>query len=153
RPAIDPLFRSAAVAFSSRVIGVVLSGSLSDGTAGLGAIKRCGGLSVAQEPEGAVVPYMPRSALHHADIDYCRRAAKLAPLLGRLVREPAGPPHHVPEDIKLEVAIAAQELADMKVNDMLGKPSGFTCPDCHGALWEVEDGTMLRFRCHVGHAF
>jgi two-component system chemotaxis response regulator CheB len=153
RPAIDPLFRSAAVAFSARVIGVLLSGSLSDGTVGLGAIKRCGGLAVAQEPGDAEVPFMPRSALRHVDIDHVRRAAEIGPLLDQLVREPAGPPQEVPRDIKLEVAIAAQELSDMRANDMLGGPSGFTCPECHGALWEVEDGTMLRFRCHVGHAF
>jgi two-component system chemotaxis response regulator CheB len=153
RPAIDPLFRSAAAAFGSRVIGVLLSGALSDGTAGLLAIKRCGGLTVVQEPGDAVVPNMPRSAVRHVEIDHVRPAAEIGPLLDRLVREPAGPALEVPKDIKLEVAIAAQELADMRVNDMLGKPSSFTCPECHGALWEIEEGAMLRFRCHVGHAF
>jgi two-component system chemotaxis response regulator CheB len=153
RPAIDPLFRSAAAVFSTRVIGVLLSGALSDGTAGLRAIKRCGGLAVVQEPADAEMPNMPRSALRHIDVDHVRPAAEMAALLSRLVREPAGRAQEAPKDIKLEVAIASQELADMRVNDMLGKPSGFTCPECHGALWEVDDGTMLRFRCHVGHAF
>jgi two-component system chemotaxis response regulator CheB len=153
RPAIDPLFRTAAASFGSRVTGVLLSGSLSDGTAGLRAIKRCGGLAVVQQPEDAVVPFMPRSALRYVDVDHVRRADEMGALLGDLIREPAGPSPPVPVDVRLEAAIAAQELADMRVDDMLGKPSHFTCPECHGALWEIEDGAMLRFRCHVGHAF
>ena len=153
RPAVDALFRSAAVSFGSRVIGVLLSGALSDGTAGLRAIKRCGGLVVVQQPEDAVVPDMPLSALRHVDVDHVCPASEIARILQRLVNDPPRPACEAPLDIKLEAAIAAQELADMKADDMLGKPSRFTCPECHGALWEVEDGTMLRYRCHVGHAF
>ncbi|MBV8650374.1 MAG: hypothetical protein JO255_02835 [Alphaproteobacteria bacterium] len=77
----------------------------------------------------------------------------MAPLLGTLARQTAGPTPEIPLDIRLEAAIAAQELADMRVDDILGTPSRFTCPECHGALWEIEDGSMLRYRCHVGHAF
>lgn len=153
RPAIDPLFRSAAASFGSRVIGVVLSGALSDGSAGLRAIKRCGGLAVVQDPADALNASMPRNALHHADVDHVCRIGDMAPLLARLVRQPAAPTPEIPLDIRLEAAIAAQELADMSIEDMLGTPSRFTCPECHGALWEIEDGSMLRFRCHVGHAF
>ncbi|MBX3501068.1 MAG: chemotaxis protein CheB [Alphaproteobacteria bacterium] len=153
RPAIDPLFRSAAATFGSHVIGVVLSGALSDGTAGLKAIKRCGGLAVVQDPADAMVPHMPQSAMRHVEIDHVADADALGPLLARLVRQPAGPTPEIPFDIRLETAIAAQELADMKVDDMLGTPSRFTCPECHGALWEIEDNGMLRYRCHVGHAY
>jgi two-component system chemotaxis response regulator CheB len=153
RPAIDVLFRSAAASLGSRVIGVLLSGALSDGTAGLRAIKRCGGLAVVQDPEEALVSSMPRSALRHVEVDHVRTIAEMPALLGRLAREPAGPSAEVPLDIRLETAIAAQELADMKVDALLGKISPFTCPECHGALWEIHDGPMLRFRCHVGHAF
>jgi len=153
RPAIDALFRSAAASLGSRVIGVVLSGSLSDGTAGLRAIKRCGGTAVVQSPEDAVVPSMPQSALRNVDVDYARPVADMAPLFARLAREPAGRSPDVPVDVRLEAAIAAQELADMRVDDALGKISPFTCRECHGALWEIEDGSMFRFRCHVGHAF
>jgi two-component system chemotaxis response regulator CheB len=153
RPAIDPLFRSAAASFGGRVIGVVLSGALADGTAGLRAIKRCGGLAIAQDPADALVPSMPRSALRHVALDHVCRAEDIAGLLGKLVRQPAGPTPEIPLDIRIEAAIAAQELADMKIDDMLGTPSRFTCPECHGALWEIDDGSMLRFRCHVGHAF
>ena len=153
RPAVDPLFRSAAASFGGRVIGVVLSGGLADGTAGLQAIKRCGGLAVVQDPADAPVSSMPRSALRHVEVDHVCPVDAMAPLLARLAREPAGPTPDIPLDIRVEAAIAAQELVDMRADDMLGTPSRFTCPECHGALWEIEDGSMLRYRCHVGHAF
>lgn len=153
RPAIDPLFRSAAATFGGRVIGVVLSGALSDGTAGLRAIKRCGGLTVVQDPADALVPAMPANALRQVDVDHVVRMDGMGRLLSRLVRQPAGTTPEIPLDIRLETAIAAQELANMQVDDMLGTPSRFTCPECHGALWEIGDGSLLRFRCHVGHAF
>jgi two-component system chemotaxis response regulator CheB len=153
RPAIDVLFRSAAATFGPRVIGVVLSGSLADGTAGLRAIKRCGGLTIVQDPRDATVPNMPQSALQHVEVDEVLSGAEIAARLAVLVRQPAPPMPEVPLDIRLEAAIAAQELADMKADDMLGTPSRFTCPECHGALWEIEDGSFLRYRCHVGHAF
>lgn len=153
RPAIDPLFRSAAASFGGRVIGVVLSGALADGTAGLRAIKRCGGLAVAQDPADALVSSMPRSALRHVDVDHVCRIDDMARLLAKLARQPAGPTPDIPLDIRVEAAIAAQELVDMRADDMLGTPSRFSCPECHGALWEIEDGSMLRYRCHVGHAF
>jgi len=153
RPAIDPLFRSAAASFGSRVIGVVLSGSLSDGTAGLRAIKRCAGLAVVQKPEEALAPSMPRNALRRVEVDHVRAIADMPALLSRLARERADPAREAPLDIRLEAAIAAQELADMKVDDTLGQISPFTCPECHGALWEIRDGPMLRYRCHAGHAY
>jgi two-component system chemotaxis response regulator CheB len=155
RPAIDPLFSSAAASFGGRVIGVVLSGALADGTgtAGLRAIKRCAGLAVVQDPSDAVVPGMPRSALRHVDVDHVCRIREMAGLLVGLARLPAGPTPEIPFDMRLETAIAAQELADMRADDVLGQPSRFTCPECRGALWEIEDGSMLRFCCHVGHAY
>jgi two-component system chemotaxis response regulator CheB len=153
RPAVDALFRSAGASCGARVTGVVLSGGLSDGTVGLRAIKRCGGVAVVQDPEEALVSSMPRNALCNVDVDYVRKIDEMPALLARLAHEPAGPSPEVPIDIRLEAAIAAQELADMKVDEVLGKISPFTCPECHGALWEIHDGPMLRFRCHVGHAF
>ena len=153
RPAVDALFRSAAASLGSRVVGVVLSGSLSDGTAGLRAIKRCGGVAVVQDPEDAADPSMPRSALRHVDVDYVRPVAEMPSLFETLTREPAGPSPEVPLDIRLEAAIAAQELADMKADEMLGDLAPYSCPECHGTLWEIHDGPMLRFRRHVGHAF
>jgi two-component system, chemotaxis family, protein-glutamate methylesterase/glutaminase len=153
RPAVDPLFRSAACTFGSRVIGVVLSGRLNDGTAGLCAIKRCGGIAVVQKPSDAAYPDMPLSALQHAEIDHVAPAHALGELLTQLTREPAGETPPIPLEIRLEAAIAAQELSGMEAEDQLGSPSRFTCPECHGALWEIDEGSLLRYRCHVGHAF
>ncbi len=153
RPAIDPLFRSDAATFGGRVIGVVLSGWLNDGSAGLHAVKRCGGIAVVQDPDDAAVPEMPRSALHHVDADHVVPGAAIAPLLAMLVRQPAGQTPEIPFDIRLEAALAVQELGDMADEDRLGSPSRFTCPECHGTLWEIDDGGVLRYRCHLGHAF
>ena len=153
RPAIDPLFRSAALSYGASVIGVLLSGSLSDGTAGLRAVKAVGGLAVVQHPEDAPVPSMVQSALRYVEIDHCVPAAELGALLARLAAEPAGETFAAPPTVRLEAAIAAQEHSTMKEADRLGELSVFTCPECHGPLWEIEDGDMLRYRCHTGHAF
>jgi two-component system, chemotaxis family, protein-glutamate methylesterase/glutaminase len=153
RPAIDPLFRSAACSFASCVIGVLLSGTMNDGTAGLLAIKRCGGLAVVQDPTDAAYPDMPNSALHHVPVDHVVAAANMPALLSRLVREPVGDAPSIPFEIRLETAIAAQELASIEANQTLGQLSPFACPECHGVLWQIDDGRLLRYRCHVGHAF
>jgi two-component system, chemotaxis family, protein-glutamate methylesterase/glutaminase len=153
RPAIDPLFRSAACTFGSRVIGVVLSGSMNDGTAGLRAIKRCGGLAVVQLPADAAFPDMPMGALSHIAVDHVVAAHEMGALLARLTREPAGETPEIPFDIRLETAISAQELGSMEANQQLGQRSPFSCPECQGVLWEIEDDGLLRYRCHVGHAF
>jgi len=153
RPAVDPLFRSAAASYGSRVVGVILSGSLNDGTAGIRAIKRCGGVAVVQEPMDATEPSMPSSAIRHVAVDHIAPAADLAALLYRLAKTPAGPTPDIPLDIRVEAAIAVQELESMAIEDKLGTLSPFTCPECHGALWEIDDGSMIRYRCHVGHAY
>ncbi|RWE30023.1 MAG: chemotaxis protein CheB [Mesorhizobium sp.] len=153
RPAIDPLFRSAALSYGASVIGVLLSGSLSDGTAGLRAIKAVGGLAVLQNPKDTLVPAMVQNALHYVDVDHCLPAAELGGLLGRLATEPAGETHPAPPGVRLEAAVAAQEHSTMKDEDRLGELSVFICPECHGPLWEIEDGDMVRYRCHTGHAF
>jgi len=153
RPAIDPLFRTAAASRGGRVIGVVLSGNLNDGTAGLRAIKRCGGLAVVQDPEDAAVPSMVRSALRHVDVDHVTPIDRMADLLSELASRPAAATPEIPLDIRLESTIAAQDLATMDLEERLGDLSPFTCPECNGALWEISDGSMLRYRCHVGHAF
>jgi two-component system chemotaxis response regulator CheB len=153
RPAVDPLFRSAAATFGGRVIGVILSGALNDGAAGMRAIKRCGGVAVVQLPTDAAYLSMPVSAIHHANVDHVVPAHEMGGLLTRLVQEPAGVTPEIPFSIRLETAIAAQEVASMAADDELGTPSRFTCPECHGALWEIDDESLLRYRCHVGHAF
>jgi len=150
RPAIDPLFRTAAYSFGPRVIGVVLSGALDDGTAGLVAIKGRGGLAVVQDPNEALVEMMPRSALENVEIDHVLPISEMAALLPTLVREEASPPPARSALLEVESALqltgAAGELK-------LGVPSGLGCPACGGVLNEVHEGDLLRFRCRVGHAY
>ena len=160
RPAIDPLFRSAALAFSPRVAGVILSGNLDDGTVGLAAIKRRGGIAIVQDPAEAANPSMPQSALRHVRVDHCIRIDKLAALLMDLTAdaiELAPQPMEngaMADELKLEVDIAAlNKDSDPSKVLALGDPSLLTCPDCHGALVQLRDEGPLRFRCHTGHAF
>jgi two-component system, chemotaxis family, protein-glutamate methylesterase/glutaminase len=153
RPAIDPLFRSAAAAYGARVIGLLLSGMLYDGASGLRAIKRCGGIAVVQDPADALCPDMPRHALQLGEVDYSPSAADLAKLLVALVAEPAGPSPEVPEDVRLELRIAAQDGLGGQADEQVERPVALACPDCGGALREITEGELLRYRCHVGHAY
>lgn len=157
RPAIDPLFRSAAAAYGPRVIGVVLSGALDDGSAGLKAIKQRGGMAIVQDPLDAEVPSMPRNALRAVVADYVVPAADLAALLVRVSQERAAvAPEVVMDDdaqTAIEIRIAAAENALEAGVMQLGSPTPYTCPDCHGVLLAVNDSALLRFRCHTGHAF
>ena len=154
RPSVDPLFRSAAWTYGPRVVGVVLSGTLDDGAAGLWAIKTCGGVTVVQDPAEAAYTGMPTSALMTVRVDYCLSVERMALLLDELAnRSIKGDiPSHGPENLEIETKFASLE-GDMKDMSRLGDPSAFTCPTCHGALWELKDGDMLRYRCHTGHAF
>ncbi|HYS13311.1 MAG TPA: chemotaxis protein CheB [Burkholderiaceae bacterium] len=154
RPAIDPLFRSAAWAYGPRVVGIVLSGSLDDGTAGLWAIKSCGGTTVVQEPNEALYPEMPSNALMHNRVDHRLLVNEIAPLLVRLAGEPARVPvqQERPASIRDEVEFTRLNR-DMNTMGNLGMLSPFTCPTCRGALWEINEAGHLRYRCHTGHAF
>jgi len=156
RPAIDPLFRSAALAYGNDAIGVILTGQLDDGTAGLLAIKDRGGIAIVQDPQQATAPSMPLSALRHIPVDYSCRLEKIGPLLARLVSAsaPLDPP--APTDLlQIEGRIAAGEfrVEDWWELEKMCVPSGLNCPDCRSALYEMSDKRMLRFRCRSGHAF
>jgi len=155
RPAIDPLFRTAARAYGRRVIGVVLSGLLDDGTAGLLAIKERGGLAVVQHPDDALFPSMPRSAMDNLTVDHAVPVAELGALLSRLTNEPlpAVPKIAVPAEMQVEADMAELELDALQTPHRPGAPSGFGCPACGGALWELRDGELIRYRCRVGHAW
>lgn len=155
RPAIDPLFRSAAVAYGAHAVGLLLSGFLDDGTVGLQAIKARGGHAVVQEPEDAAAPDMPASALRHAAVDAVRRAADIAPALVDLVAR-AGLAPAVGDELRDWIAVENRmfdEGADMGELDRIGARTGLTCPECGGAIWEVRQQGPLRYRCHTGHAF
>lgn len=155
RPAVDPLFRSAARAFGPRVIGIVLSGGLDDGTVGLLAIKRRGGLAIVQDPQEAIYPSMPLNAMRHVKVDYALPAREIASLLVKLVGEPAEEEgaYPVSEELDIEVKIAREGHALSAGVMKLGEMSPFTCPECHGTLLELKTKDPLRFRCHTGHAF
>jgi two-component system, chemotaxis family, protein-glutamate methylesterase/glutaminase len=158
RPAIDPLFRSAAAVFGQRAVGVILTGGLDDGTAGLAAIKACGGTAIVQDPEEALAPGMPASAMENVDVDQVLPLEDIPPALIRLMDAQArfGAPtpreEDVPEWVKLENKFALEGV-DMQSLDLLAKPSTYTCPECHGTLWELNDQRPRRFRCHTGHAY
>ena len=144
RPAIDPLFRSAAQAYGSRVIGVILSGRLNDGTAGLYEVKRQGGTTVVQDPDDAVNPGMPRSALAHVAVDHRVPLAGIPALLVRLVAAGAANPNG-----DAGPAPARRRGAGGKPRD----PAAVSCPECGGALLRTGAGSLTQFRCHAGHAY
>jgi two-component system chemotaxis response regulator CheB len=152
RPAIDVLFRTAAVAYATRVIGVLMTGQLDDGTAGLQAIKTCGGLALVQEPEEAEFPAMPRIAITNVEIDYRARQPELTELLSGLVTEAAPAPAPVPIDLRREAALAESPDNSAEITESVGAPSTLSCVECGGPLLaQGPDGK--RMRCLVGHSF
>ncbi len=154
RPAIDPLFRSVAVSHGPGAVAVLMSGFQSDdGTAGLLAIQRCGGMAIVQDPDDAEFPGLPRQALTEMSPDHVETAAGLPDLLRRLIARPVGPAPAVAPEIALEVRIAAQDSTGISAPRQLGTLSALTCPECHGPLWEIEEEGQRRYRCHVGHAY
>jgi two-component system chemotaxis response regulator CheB len=153
RPAIDPLFRSAAVAYGNGTIGIVLTGYLDDGTAGLKAIKRCGGTCIVQDPADAAYPDMPTNALNQVDVDYCLPISQIGGLLQQLVTGKPRKPKVIPKDIVIEANIAERVLSDLPSVNALGDQVPFNCPGCGGVLWKVDEGAALRFRCHTDHAY
>jgi two-component system chemotaxis response regulator CheB len=145
RPAIDPLFRSAATAFGARAAGVVLSGMLDDGTAGLHAIKEHGGIAIVQNPDTAMYPGMPRSAAAHVAVDALLPLPEIAAALVRVT----GEGHHDPggDPMPVDPSLAPERLsAD-------GRSTRFTCPDCGGVLFQYDEGPVDRYKCSVGHAY
>jgi two-component system chemotaxis response regulator CheB len=167
RPAVDALFRSAALAHGPRVIGVVLTGALDDGTAGLWAVKHHGGIAVVQDPREAQHASMPENALEYVDVDHCLPLEEIGPLLVRLTREAA--PAASSTDAVARARLAAEYLALMtgrpeggsRDTTMTEIPaslengilSGYVCPECNGPLWEIHEDRLVRFRCRVGHGF
>ncbi len=154
RPAVDPLFRTAARSYGSRVVGVVLSGGLDDGTEGLGIIKELGGIAMAQDPAEASFPSMPSSAIQNVDVDYVKPVRTLARILAKVVKR-AGSKGAQAMTPNGDRAHDVAEIGDsgMRLHEELGPPSAFTCPECGGALWELRNGRIIQFRCHVGHVY
>jgi two-component system chemotaxis response regulator CheB len=153
RPAIDPLFRSAAVSFRNRVIGVLLTGYLDDGTAGLIAIQRCGGICIVQDPADADYPDMPQNALNQVTPNYILPISEMGGIIYELMSRKIGKPKSIPKDITIEAKIAERVLSDLPSVNALGQQVPFNCPNCGGVLWKTGKGKSLRYRCHTGHAY
>ena len=154
RPAVDVLFRSAARVRGRRVVGVVLSGSLDDGSAGLVAVRARGGVAVVQDPVDALFPGMPTNAIRAAHPEHVLPLAELPALLCRLVSESVEGPEPKPSELMdTEVAMAELEPDALQAPERPGEPAGLSCPDCHGTLFTIEEGGYVRYRCRVGHAW
>jgi two-component system, chemotaxis family, protein-glutamate methylesterase/glutaminase len=154
RPAIDPLFRSAAQVYGPAAIGVVLTGNLDDGTAGLWTLKQMGGTAVVQDVKDAMFPSMPASAAHHVDVDYSVPLGQMPGLLGQLVRQAPGTTQRaVPKATHVEIDVSKGANPREIGFEAIAMPSRFACPECHGVLLQLKEGSRIRFRCHTGHAY
>jgi len=159
RPAIDPLFRSAARALGPRVVGVILTGRLDDGTAGLQEIKRHGGIAVVQDPSEATERGMPSSAVRYVDVDHVVSLDRMPALLASFAKRPdatastPAPRSRRPDLAAVELKVAMGDPSGMQHLSEIGATSSLTCPECHGTLWKLPDVRPVRYRCHTGHAF
>lgn len=153
RPSIDVLFRSAAAAYDGRTIGIILSGLLQDGTAGMQAIQRCGGTTIVQDPAEAEYPDMPKSVLETITVNYCVPLAGIGDILLEKLKNGVNKTVPIPDDVKKEARIAERVVTSLDAMKELGEKSVYSCPECSGGLWEMKQGNMVRYRCHVGHAY
>jgi two-component system chemotaxis response regulator CheB len=155
RPAIDPLFRSAARAFGPRVVGVILSGLREDGTDGLIAVKLAGGLAIVQEPAEAAFPDMPRSVLRYLEVDHRLPVAEIAPLLARLAQGPTTSEEaHMPSDPEERTeAIIQEQIGAIERGQGTDRPALVSCPDCGGTIWRFQVDGLTQFQCREGHRY
>lgn len=153
RPAIDPMLRSTASCCGNRAVGVVLTGTLGDGASGLWTLSKTGGITVVQDPSDAAFPEMPRTALNRFHPDHVVHLQELPALLDSLAHQPAGNAGPAPDSVRYEVEVARSGRASMNDMDRFGRRSVLTCPDCGGVMWELNEGKLSRYRCHVGHAY
>lgn len=157
RPAIDPLFRSAAVAYRSYATGIVLTGMLDDGTAGLQAIKACGGMAIVQDPNDAAYSSMPESAISSVEVDRVVPLKEIGNILKERVRQTPPIVTEVPADLLLEAPIVRDAITQPETMAHIGEPVAHSCPSCGGPLWQIGKShnghSLLRYRCHIGHAF
>jgi two-component system chemotaxis response regulator CheB len=155
RPAVDPLFRSAARSYGRRVIGLVLSGALNDGAAGLLAVRAGGGIAIVQDPADARVSAMPDNAARIAGADHCVPLDRLGPLLVELTSQPLPEPGGASMTDAFENMpnIVNASTSEQVHNQRRGQVTVYTCPECGGALWQVDETQLMQFRCHVGHVY
>lgn len=153
RPSIDVLFRSVAVAYSTRAIGIILTGLLDDGRAGMNAIKKCGGLAIVQDPNEAEYPDMPLAVLDNMQVDYCVSLSQMGEIISNVVAPSPPPEIEIPEQIQAEANIAENVSVGVDIVENLGDHTIYSCPDCGGGLWEIKDGKTSRYRCYIGHSY
>ena len=153
RPSVDVLFRSAAGTYSNRVIGVVLTGLMNDGTTGMSAIKRSGGITIVQDPNEAEYPDMPMSVLKSMDVDYVVTISEIAGVIEEITRSKLPEQTTPPDDLAAEAAIYRDLITNIDTSQPLGNYSPFTCPDCGGILFDHDQDSITKFKCHVGHSY
>jgi two-component system chemotaxis response regulator CheB len=153
RPSIDVLFRSAAAAFGPRSIGIILTGLLNDGAAGMSAIKRSGGICIVQDPNEAEFPDMPLSVLNIMPTDYCIPLFQMGNVITELTDRTPPKDYTIPADVLAEAQIAERTSTSLNNLVKLGEHSLYACPDCGGGLWHMQDNKLERYRCHVGHVY
>jgi two-component system chemotaxis response regulator CheB len=153
RPSVDVLFRSAAVTFGNRVIGIVLTGMLEDGTSGMSAIKRCGGICIVQDPEEAQFLSMPQSVLNNVAVDYLSDLAAIPDRVRDILKMPLPPELEVPKELQIEAHITSRMMSNIDDLKAMADRSDFACPECGGGLWAVKNDPAHRYRCHTGHVY
>ncbi|MDQ3248722.1 MAG: chemotaxis protein CheB [Chloroflexota bacterium] len=153
RPAIDPLFRSAAVAHGAHTVGVILSGMMDDGVAGLLAVHRCSGKVIVQTPDDAAFADLPTNALAAVNADYTLPVADMGAVLDRLVRQPAPLSPPPPQDLLLESTIIERVMNGATHENEVGELVAYSCPGCGGPLKEIKAGGHRHYRCSVGHSY
>ncbi|MFP4349986.1 MAG: chemotaxis protein CheB [Desulfococcaceae bacterium] len=153
RPSIDALFRSAAAYHTTRVAAVLLTGYLHDGVSGLNAVKRCGGITLVQDPNEAEAPELPQTAIDRVEIDHVLPLEGIGRKLLDIIGQPAGEPPEVPEEIMEDVKVSEHEIPNIDRMHEVGDQTPYTCPECGGGLWRMKNEPITRYRCHTGHAF
>ncbi|GEP52591.1 hypothetical protein FNO01nite_32630 [Flavobacterium noncentrifugens] len=153
RPSIDVLFRSAAAAFGNRVIAIILTGMLEDGTSGMSAVKRCGGVTIVQDPDDAQFPSMPISVMNNMQVDYRSYLENIPLIIHEVLSQPLPPSVAIPKEIETEVNITKRMMSDIDALKTIADHSDFVCPDCGGGLWQIRGEQPNRYRCHTGHVY
>lgn len=153
RPSINILFRSAAVHFANRTIGIILTGMLDDGTSGMYAIKQCGGICIIQDPSEAEYPSMPKNVLSTIEVDYNAVLKEIPDILQHILSKPLPPSIAVPKDLITEVHLTEKMMSNMDALKKISDKSDFVCPECGGGLWKIKKDPTHRYRCHTGHVY
>ena len=153
RPSIDVLFRSGAVSFDGHTIGIILTGLPDDGASGMEAIKICGGTCIVQDPNEAEYPDMPLSVLKEMEVDYCVPLAEMGAVISDVIDNKKVIKTIIPEYLVQEVKISEEGVGSIKEMAELGKSSTLSCPDCGGVLFELNNGSITRYKCHTGHSY